>query len=473
MSAYSSLILANANLVGYWRLGEIGGTGGQFSRGYLRLTGQSGNYASTPDSAALSLTGDIDIRVKVAMDDWTPGATQALVAKRGGSSLNSYMAEVSTAGKITLVLSADGTAETTATSSVAAGFTDGTTNWVRATWRQSDGRVQFFTSSNGTAWTQLGTDQSIAIASIADTASQLEIGSRSSGTIDNLKGNVYSVSVRNNILDDGTGIVASPDFTAVAAATSVFQDNQLNTWTVKSILARDAKGTNDGIYLPFTAPTTWTGGTLNQTGALTGSGDTDKAAIFNGTTGYSVVGSSVLGSTPSAFSLECWAKGAAQANRNLVALGRSSSNAPVIRLGTGSTTSSKLRLRVQNDASTAVKDFESSADAFDGSNFYHLAATYDSTNGAILYVNGVASGSSSGAYSGTINIDRTAIGTLVQAANSGFFSGTIDDAAIYNAALDAATILSHYNAGKFGRIPDIFRGSIFSPSIFEPSSIRR
>ena len=44
----------------------------------LRLPGLSGNYLSTPDTAATSVTGDIDIRVKVALDDWTPSATQTL-----------------------------------------------------------------------------------------------------------------------------------------------------------------------------------------------------------------------------------------------------------------------------------------------------------------------------------------------------------------------------------------------------------
>ena len=31
---------------------------------YVQFPGTSGNYASTPDSAALSITGDIDIRAK-------------------------------------------------------------------------------------------------------------------------------------------------------------------------------------------------------------------------------------------------------------------------------------------------------------------------------------------------------------------------------------------------------------------------
>ena len=49
-------------------------TGGAYIDGTngLVLSGLFGNYASTPDSAALSITGDIDIKCKVAMADWTP-----------------------------------------------------------------------------------------------------------------------------------------------------------------------------------------------------------------------------------------------------------------------------------------------------------------------------------------------------------------------------------------------------------------
>jgi hypothetical protein len=48
---------------------------------YLYLPGVVSNYASAPDSAALDIVGDIDLRVKVALDDWTPAAQTALVAK--------------------------------------------------------------------------------------------------------------------------------------------------------------------------------------------------------------------------------------------------------------------------------------------------------------------------------------------------------------------------------------------------------
>lgn len=53
---------------------------------------------------------------------------------------------------------------------MATGFTDGTLGYIRADWRQSDGRVQFFTCTDGVTWVQLGTDQSIAIASIYNDA---------------------------------------------------------------------------------------------------------------------------------------------------------------------------------------------------------------------------------------------------------------------------------------------------------------
>jgi len=39
---------------------------------YLYLPGTNGNYVSTPDAAPLDITGDIDIRVRISLDDWMP-----------------------------------------------------------------------------------------------------------------------------------------------------------------------------------------------------------------------------------------------------------------------------------------------------------------------------------------------------------------------------------------------------------------
>ncbi|HYH48309.1 MAG TPA: hypothetical protein VEG38_02060, partial [Acidimicrobiia bacterium] len=59
----------------------------------LTLPGANGNYASTPDSAGNSITGDIDIRAKLSMADWTPTAQVVVVAKAGSTGTRSYSLE--------------------------------------------------------------------------------------------------------------------------------------------------------------------------------------------------------------------------------------------------------------------------------------------------------------------------------------------------------------------------------------------
>lgn len=202
---------------------------------HVRLDGSSGCYVSTPDSAAVSITGDLDIRIRVAMDDWTPSGDTTLVCKESGSSSRSYRFRVTTSGAPDLVLSANGSSTTIATSTAATGFTGGDTKWVRATWRQSDGRVQFFTAADSeavpTSWTQLGSDRSAVIASIFDSSSPVEIGSLFGGTIQLLTGSVYRVQILNGI--DGT---TAADFDPRMQTASPFSSGDA-TWTLNGTAA--------------------------------------------------------------------------------------------------------------------------------------------------------------------------------------------------------------------------------------------
>lgn len=177
------------------------------------LPGTSGNFIYTNDTPAVSITGDIDLRIKLALDDWTPGGTKTLIGKRAASSTNiSYELRIDGAGRPTLTLSTDGTTAVATTSANPLGFTDGTTNWLRATWRQSDGRIQFFTADgslsapSGGDWVQFGIDQTNAIASIYDGIALLEIGSDLGGTSANAAGKFYQVQVLNGI--DGTPVAS-------------------------------------------------------------------------------------------------------------------------------------------------------------------------------------------------------------------------------------------------------------------------
>lgn len=221
-----------------WTLNGNASIVAQAERRSLRLSGGDGVYASAPDSAALSIVGDIDIRVQLAMDDWTPSTLKTIVAKWGANN-RSYRLHVSTTGALQLSWSPDGQVGTviTKTSSVVAGLSDGSIKWIRATLDVNNGAaghsVDFYTSNDGVTWTPLGVTQTSAgITSIFDGTTSLQVGE--SFTTEDVVGNVFYAEVRNGI--NGT-IVANPDFTSrpwdvgeTGGATGA--DSVGNTWTL-------------------------------------------------------------------------------------------------------------------------------------------------------------------------------------------------------------------------------------------------
>lgn len=167
--------------------------------------GSTGNYATTPDSAGNSVTGDIDLRVKLSMDDWTPATDQRVLSKWiATGDQRSYRFGVNADGTLHLGLSSAGTAGTTASvaSSAATGYTDGTVHWIRVTWRNSDDRTQFFTSEDGSNWTQLGTNRTVSATGIFDGTGELAVSGQEGGTANLLAAQVHRAEVRNGI--DGT-----------------------------------------------------------------------------------------------------------------------------------------------------------------------------------------------------------------------------------------------------------------------------
>lgn len=192
----------------------------------LRLPGTAGNFASTPNSAALSISGDLDLRVRVALDDWTPVDGGTFVTKFGAPGKNySYSFYIEPAGTLALTWAKTATGSITiARSTVPVPVADGAKKWVRVTLDGDNGAngwdVKFYTSDDGAAWTQLGgTVSDAGITGVYNTAYPLQLGE--------LTGNIYYAEVRNGI--NGT-IVASPDFNLAAIPT--FTDARGNVWTI-------------------------------------------------------------------------------------------------------------------------------------------------------------------------------------------------------------------------------------------------
>lgn len=200
---------------------------------FVLLAGASGDYVSTPDAASLDILGDIDIRARVALDDWTPAGESTLIAKYTATgNQRSYALAVTATGALIFRWSENGTAEKTATSTVVNTYTNGTTHWVRATLDVDNGAAgntaRFYTSEDGSTWTQLGADVVTATAtSIFASTAVLEIGGQTLGTVNRMAGKFFRGQVLTGIA--GTA-VATP---IAAAATSNVTDATPRTWTLQ------------------------------------------------------------------------------------------------------------------------------------------------------------------------------------------------------------------------------------------------
>lgn len=203
---------------------------------YLDLPGTASDGATTPDHADLDITGDIDIRMELSLDDWDGGANSAeLIGKFGSAGQRSWLVYLTGNGQIAYRWSADGTA-TTEVQSDSIYFPRHHRRAIRITHDVNDGSgnnvVTFYTSDaiDGT-WETVSVETTAGTTSIFSSTATLEIGELSGLAGDLPLGKVYKASVRTGIA--GTE-VANPDFTAQAAGASSFADAAGRTWTIQS-----------------------------------------------------------------------------------------------------------------------------------------------------------------------------------------------------------------------------------------------
>jgi hypothetical protein len=166
---------------------------------YGYLNGSDGASFRTPDSAAISITGDIDLRALVAPTDYTPASKATLIGKWFTGATQSYTFGIRTDGKPELAWSTNGSNAVVATSTVATGLTDGTQKWLRVTLDVDNGAsgydCKFWLSDDNATWTQLGsTVVGVGTTSIADTASQLIVGAITDAG-EKFIGNIYRAQV--------------------------------------------------------------------------------------------------------------------------------------------------------------------------------------------------------------------------------------------------------------------------------------
>jgi RHS repeat-associated protein len=181
---------------------------------------------------------------------------------------------------------------------------------------------------------------------------------------------------------------------------------------------------------------TYTGGyTLNQTGALTASGDSDPAITLNGTTGWVTTPVTLSTAQLAHFSLETWINFAAAPASTVTIAGVNSSI--------------KLQLTHTRGVQASYVDGVGTTHTLAGPNgslttgaWHHVVMIYDGSQ-LRVWVDGFQSNTVFPAPAGnanTLSIGRTS-------GNSDWFTGQIDDVSLYTRALTAGEVQNHHTRG--------------------------
>lgn len=173
------------------------------------IPGINGNYLSVPDAANLDITGNIDIRAQIALDDWTPATDNVIIAKASSASTRSYKLSITSAGRIRLSWSTNGSTWIDRDSTVSTGVSNRGIKWIRATIDVDNSlgqhEVRFYTADDGFTWTQLGTTVvTSGVTSIFSSTSPVEIGSENTGQ-NCMLGKVFVAQILNEI--EGTTVL--------------------------------------------------------------------------------------------------------------------------------------------------------------------------------------------------------------------------------------------------------------------------
>ncbi|MFI6279661.1 hypothetical protein [Streptomyces sp. NPDC050988] len=203
---------------------------------FLDLDGDPANIVTTPDNAALDITGDLDLRVELETN-WYGPANQMLPGKwDAAGDERSYMMRIQ-GGTLYLHYTTDGTA--------AGGFFHGRPlpalperAALRATLDVDNGaggrtaRFYWAPSLDSDEWTQFGTDSTLT-GTVTLHSGSAPLSIAPSDTTQSqprlpVEGKVYAAEVRSGI--DGT-IVAAPNFEAQPLGATGFTDSAGRVWS--------------------------------------------------------------------------------------------------------------------------------------------------------------------------------------------------------------------------------------------------
>ncbi len=449
-AGYRTAVLAS-NPVGYWRLGEASGTSAADSSG----NAHAGTY--TGGGLTYGVSGATATDANTAA---TFNGTSSYVntGNLGVGNFSTFTDEtwIKTSTSAAPYFLAEGNS---GTSTPFQGLHLNATGHVLFTVRDNVNVVAEITGSsvvNNNAWHHIvgvrnGTTVSLYVDGKSD-ATPVTVGTLGSLT---LTTSTIGALSRTSVANFFAGTIDEPALYP-AALTAARINNHYQA--AKSNYAGTVTGSTPDVYwrLGETSGTTATDtsgngqtGTytpafpVSATGALTS--DTDKAVTFNGTTQY--VNDTVAAGTASTFTMEAWVKTAQSSGAApyFIGKGSTSSNTPFEGL-TLSAAFTKAVFTVRDNSNIQVS--VTGTTTINNNAWHHLVGVRNTTTNLMsLYVDGILDGSANGASLGALTTNTTTVGALKRPAVGNFVNGTVDEAAYYTTALDAASIARNYYNG--------------------------
>lgn len=271
-TAYNwSFKTATSNTLGSVLMGLPAGTSAVNTPTFFDYWDGSGGNLTTPDSAATSITGSLDLRAKVDPDGWASWGDMSVIAKFNGTT-GAYRFFIDNNGEIAFLRYKSGNVYQESYSNVVGGVT-GTPLWIRVTFDSTTGTVTFYKSADGSSWTSLGLNPGATItsgASVDDTL-PLIVGGDSSGS-SYFAGKIYWAEVRNGI-----------NGTVVAATNPSLNTSGSTTWTAATGETWTLNRTGSAPYVDVAAPLTVTASTVLPSNGLAYMRLVDRRAAYRWT----------------------------------------------------------------------------------------------------------------------------------------------------------------------------------------------
>lgn len=286
LSKLTSLIYDGSN-----RLQLVADVSGNSAVNGLCLNGVAGNYAGAPNLATYHAATDKDIRIFFC---GSLNQTCVLVGhNHEGGNQQSWRFSVTSgsglSGTLNFIWSSNGSSTSSASASVTLTGSLSVPTWYRVTVDIDNGAggadVIFWQSVDGAIWTQVGTTQTTATISFFASNALLTVGANAAGVNQVSSGIVYYSDVRNNIINDGTGIIFRSDFRLPAKLATSFTESSANAATVTINTSGDTGaricGARDRLQMTQAKQQIATLGAGGNYATLDGSNDYDKTAPFS------------------------------------------------------------------------------------------------------------------------------------------------------------------------------------------------